>query len=238
MLYRSSKSALSMTAYKAIVAHNPFVATIYSSPFALFASGDNVFRNTFTHIAEGIRVIETVFDIDATGADLERSVKRLGGFPIIIKAAGGSHGTGVGRVDSIDSLRSVLGLLKNTGRKCLLRQYIPHSESARLIVLGDKVIGSVSYKKPQNDFRTNTEGGIKVEEKIFSKEIQTMAVKSVNSLGAEFGGVDIIIDQNNIPYLAEVNTPCYFPRVQNATGIDIAGMIVDHLADKDYKKSK
>lgn len=73
-----------------------------------------------------------------------------------------------------------------------------------------------------------------VEACTFSLEVEQLAIKSVEVLGLEFGGVDIIMDAQERPYLMEVNFPCYFPRAQLLTGRDIASMMVEFL----MKKSK
>ncbi|KKQ46317.1 MAG: hypothetical protein US63_C0003G0030, partial [Candidatus Moranbacteria bacterium GW2011_GWC2_37_8] len=51
--------------------------------------------------------------------------------------------------------------------------------------------------------------------------------------GFEFGGVDILIDRNGEHYLIEANFPCFFPRCQMLTGVDISGMMLDYLVQKN-----
>ena len=64
-----------------------------------------------------------------------------------------------------------------------------------------------------------------------------MAVKAVRSLGYEFGGVDILFEEEtNNPYIAEVNFPCFFPTTQRLTNIDISGKMIDFLINKSKGK--
>lgn len=79
----------------------------------------------------------------------------LGGFPIIIKAMGGSHGIGVMRVDSPESLFSVGDFVRQSGVQVLLKACCDVRSTTRLIVLGDQVISSIEYSAPKGDFRSN-----------------------------------------------------------------------------------
>ncbi len=158
----------------------------------------------------------------------------LGGFPIIIKAMGGSHGVGVMRVDSPESLFSVADFVRKSGVDAVLKEYCNVTSTARLIVLGDRVISSIRYNAPQGDFRSNEGTTPNVEPYTFDDEVQKVAIHATKAEGVEFGGVDIMMTDDG-PKVAEVNFPCYFPRCQLLTGDDIAGQMVDYLLEKSAK---
>ena len=103
-------------------------------------------------------------------------------------------------------------------------------------MLGDKVIDSIEYTANDGDFRSNEGAKPNVAPKKFTDEVEKLAVKATRALGLEFGGVDIMIT-NNGPKVAEVNFPCFFPRCQQLTGTDIAGMMVDYLMEKARRKN-
>ena len=167
--------------------------------------------------------------------DLKKIVEKLGDFPIILKVTGLSHGAGVMKMNSMESLLSVIGFLKKSGAmKMVLREYIDSYRHARLIVLGDKVIDSIEYIVPQNDFRTNA-GSPEVRAEKFPDSFSEIAVKAIKIIDLEFGGIDILVGKNNQPYLAEVNFPCYFPRNQLTTGVNISDQMIDYLVDKFNK---
>jgi RimK-like ATP-grasp domain len=166
---------------------------------------------------------------------LERDAAFVGGFPLIIKTLGKSHGLGVNKVENLDELASLLqdeASLSHT----VLKEFIPHKKHARLIVLGNKVIDSISYLSQGAEFRTNVGENILVEKEIFPAEVEKIAIKAVTVSGWEFGGVDMLIhEKTGAFYLAEVNFPCFFPRAQALTGVDIAKEIVLYLKNKSLK---
>ena len=183
-----------------------------------------------------IPIPKTVNYIPENRDALRQCVEELGGFPIIIKALGGSHGVGVMRADSLESLFSVSDYLRTTGERFVLKEYCNVLSTARLIVLGDKVIDSIEYSANKNDFRSNEGKTPNVAPKKFDSRVEEVAIKATHSLGLEFGGVDIMVTDSG-PKVAEVNFPCFFPRCQLLTGTDIAGMMVDYLMGKSASKA-
>jgi hypothetical protein len=103
----------------------------------------------------GIPVPKTIFCLSNDRRQLMDYVKKLGGFPVIMKALGGTRGMGVMKIDSFPSLFSLVDFLTAQGKLMVLKQYIPVKTSARLIVLGNDVVASMEYKAPNHDFRTN-----------------------------------------------------------------------------------
>lgn len=192
---------------------------------------------TITHKMSGLPIIPTIIDLPKGKETLDKYVRHLGGYPIIVKVEGGSHGVGVIRADSPEALYSLTDYLRTIPNvNGALRQYIDFSAQARLIVLGNRVVGSLDYKKPKNDFRSNAGNLIKAVPQKFSPEVEAAAIKATHMVGYEFGGVDILIDKDKKTfYLAEVNFPCNFSRYQDITGEDIAGLMVDHLLAKARK---
>lgn len=190
---------------------------------------NKVQTTTFEYL--GIPVPKTVSYLPKDRDALLRCVDRLGGFPVCLKALGGSHGVGVMRVDSEQSLFSVSDYLRAQGETVVMKEYCDVTSSARLVVLGDKVIDSIEYSAPRGDFRSNEGDTPNVAPKQFSEMINGIAVRAVKALGLEFGGVDIMIT-NEGAKVAEVNYPCFFPRCQMLTGVDIAGQMVKYLAEK------
>ncbi len=156
--------------------------------------------------------------------------KSLGEPPYIIKLNGSFMGIGTLKADSFSSLVSIIDYLRDRKIDFMIREYIPVTKSARLVVLGDQVVASLEFKAPLHDFRSNAKGAV-AKSKTFSKKITEMAVSATRALGFEFGGVDILW-HNKTPFVAEVNFPCVFVTAARKTEVDIASLLIKHLIAK------
>lgn len=162
---------------------------------------------------------------------LRKAVKKLGGFPIVLKVVGGSRGLGVMKVETLSALFSFVDFLIDSHKKILLMEYLPSKFSARVIVVGDRVVGMIEYQNRNDDFRSNEAKSPKVIAKKFPQKIQDMAVAAVKARGLELGGVDLLIHGQKA-YIAEVNFPCNFARAQKILKKDIAAEMISHLLAK------
>jgi len=210
---------------------NEDLATFYKDYRKALHGGMNPAADEKIYTENGVPTPKTIFIITKDKQNIEKEIEDLNGPPYIVKVSGKSHGIGVMKVDSIESLFSVLDYLRDDDAKVMIREYIPVTSSARLVVLGDKVVESIEYQAPKNDFRSNV-GDPKVQPKKFPKKIEETAIKAVNLLNLEFGGVDILI-HNDKHYLTETNFPCFFPRAQQITGTDIAAQMIEYLYNKN-----
>ena len=195
---------------------------------------DNVIRASILHQHSEIPMPKTIFNLPQTKSQIKATIKAMGGFPLIIKAAGKSHSIGVMKIDSESSFNSIVDYLNTKeNENYIIREFLDIPTSARLIVLGNKVIDSIEYISKEKDFRSNAGEELIVRAKKFSDQVEKTAIKATHAMGVEFGGVDILVDpKNDKHYLLEVNFPCFFPRSQNTTGVDIAGQMVDYLLKK------
>jgi len=230
LLYRSASSTEAITLERVMVTKD---ATTFHTD--LHALNSARIASWFTHQQYGLPVVPTYPGIPSTKEEIESVVEKLGSFPIIIKVTGGSLGVGVMRIDSMKSLQSILDYLKAKGAKVMLRKYIPHDYYVRAVVVGDEVVASNATYVLDGEFRTNvaTNEDQKRETKILPKEVQKAVVDAVRTLKRETGGVDLIFDKEENPYIAEVNFPNDFHTAQKVTKIDIAGKMIDYLIEKE-----
>lgn len=230
MLYRSSVLPQARAIEKLML--SPLAKTFFANYERSFVDVDNVVTASIIHEKHQVPLPKTWFLQVADRAYLKQIVESLGGFPLVVKATGGSHGVGVMKVDSLSGLYSLLDVLQANNINYVLREMIDVKASSRLVVIGNSVVDSIEYRAPEDDFRSNEGHVPNVFAKKFDEQTQAMAIKAVNLLGLEFGGVDILIDAQGNRFLTEVNFPCYFPRCQNLTGTDVAGKMIEWLANK------
>ena len=60
-----------------------------------------------------------------------------------------------------------------------------------------------------------------------TQPVQTLAAKAAQAVGLDIAGVDMIVDTHNNMYIIEVNYAPGFKGLERATGLDIAGLMID-----------
>jgi glutathione synthase/RimK-type ligase-like ATP-grasp enzyme len=58
----------------------------------------------------------------------------------------------------------------------------------------------------------------------------SLAVRAAAAVGAEYAGVDLLTGRDGTTYVLEVNGIPGWKGLQEATGLDVAGRLIDHLA--------
>lgn len=207
----------------------PGVATFYTAgqPLGL----QDTTRWLAAHTLAGLSQPRTIAHATADRALLTSYVQHLGGFPVVVKAAGGTLGTGVMRVDSHAALLSLADYLVATGTDFLLREYLEAAGTARLMVVGNQVVGALEYDNPPADFRSNAAPDLHPRVISVSAAAEVLAVAAVHTAGVELGGVDLLFDQQGCPQLLEMNIPCGFATFPKLD-IDVPGLMVDYLTAK------
>lgn len=229
-IYRISADSRAVLIEKYLI--NKEVKTFYIRPESCIAKLDNVIEGTLVHEKHDLPIIKTIYSLTDNTELLQNYADALGGFPLVVKVAGGMRGVGVIKVDSLDALASLTDYLVRSPDRYVLREYIEHSKHARLIVLGDTVIAS-HLQDASGDFRSNVGDNIKREAMKFDKALEQAAINAVKTLGFEFGGVDILFEEGtDRAVIAEVNLPCYFARNTILDGTDISGAMIDYLVAK------
>ncbi|MGI4875550.1 MAG: ATP-grasp domain-containing protein [Janthinobacterium lividum] len=208
----------------------PGVATFYAGDQPPRGIQDTT-RWLAAHTRAGLPQPRTIAHPTADRALLVRYVDYLGGFPLVVKVAGGTLGTGVMRADSWPALLSLVDYLVATGTEFMLREYLESTGSGRLMVIGDRVVGALEYDNLPTDFRTNAAGGPPPRLTRFAPAVEALAVAATQAVGAELAGVDVLLDQAGRAYLLEINLPCGFATFPKL-GVDVPGMLVDYLTAK------
>lgn len=213
---------------------NENAVTFYDkNPTMIFDRSDSTVFSAL-HERCGIPTPRTIHKLPASKALLGEYVKELRGFPIVLKVVGGTGGTGTIVVESMRSLLSVYDTLYSPDRDYILREFIEPRQIVRLTVLGGKVIASNFKPIRDNDFRSTAQEK-QVEPRQYNAEICDLAVRSTEVCGLEFGGVDILIDRNEKPFVLELNFPCDFVPSEIACDVPISRMMMQHLNAKSRK---
>ncbi len=178
--------------------------------------------------AQGIGLPVTVFgDNPDDTIDL---LSMLGPPPHVIKLNEGTQGAGVMLTEKPSASRSVIEALRGLYANFLVQEFIAEAKGAdlRCFVVGGEVVAAMRRQAPKGDFRSNLHRGGSAKAVRVSEAEQATAVRAASVLGLGVAGVDLIRSRRG-PLVLEVNSSPGLEGIEAATGIDIAGRIVDHV---------
>lgn len=187
----------------------------------------------------GVGIPKTVFSRNT--ADIEDLLEEIGGTPVIIKLARGTHGNGVVLAETKKAAKSVLQafyLHNEDGTNILLQEFVKESagEDVRAIVVGGRVVASMKRQSLDDDFRSNIhQGGEGTAVKLTDEERKT-AIKAAKAMGLPICGVDMMRSERG-PLILEVNSSPGLEGIEKVTGRNVAAKIVEYV-EQNAKKQR
>ena len=187
-------------------------------------------RSTQLLAKYNIDIPKTVVSRDS--GDIDQLLDQLGGVPVIIKLASGTHGNGVVLAETKKAAKSTLQafyLTNEQGTNILLQEFIKESAGTdiRAFVVGAKVVASMKRQSLDDDFRSNLhKGGSGTPIKLTPEE-EKVAIKAAKVMGLSIAGVDIMRSERG-PLVLEVNASPGFG-IEKVTGRNVAGKIIEYV---------
>ncbi|OBY25189.1 30S ribosomal protein S6--L-glutamate ligase [Leisingera sp. JC1] len=153
-----------------------------------------------------------------------------GGAPVVVKLLEGTQGIGVVLADTERSAISVIEAFRGANINILVQEFIKEAGGTdiRAFVIGGKVIAAMQRTGAEGDFRSNLHRGGSAQVVKLSPEERATAIRSAKSLGLNVCGVDML-RSNHGPVVMEVNSSPGLEGIEMATGIDVAGRIIDFM---------
>ena len=178
-----------------------------------------------------IRMPATMFVRDR--ADVLPAIKQVGGAPVVIKLLEGTQGIGVILAPDTTVAEAVIETLQSTRQNVLIQSFIEESRGRdiRAFVIGDRVVAAMRRRAVGDDFRSNVHRGGTIEAIDIPPEYERVAVKAAQIMGLRVAGVDMLEAQDG-PLVMEVNSSPGLQGIETATGLDIAGAIIDFIGSQ------
>lgn len=222
--------ASNMTAYGSAIVRqfemqNVFTAT---KSIAIVRSRDKL-RSMQLLSKAGVGIPKTVFARET--ADFKGVLEQVGGAPVVIKVARGTHGNGVVLAETRKAALAVMQAFYVEGVSFLVQEFVAESAGVdiRAFVVNGKVVGSMIRQSLDDDFRSNLhQGGQGLPVDLTPRERAT-AVKAAKSMGLPICGVDMMRSARG-PLVLEVNSSPGFG-IEQVTGKDIASKIIDYVEE-------
>ncbi|EDZ46976.1 30S ribosomal protein S6--L-glutamate ligase [Leisingera daeponensis] len=177
---------------------------------------------------DGVGLPVTTFAHDPK--QTEEVLKLAGGAPIVIKLLEGTQGIGVVLADTHRSAKSVVEAFRGAGVNILMQEFIKEAGGTdiRAIVIGGKVVAAMKRTGAEGDFRSNLHRGGSAQVVKLTPEERATAVRAAKTMGLNACGVDML-RANHGAVVMEVNSSPGLEGVEKATGLDIAGKMIEFL---------
>lgn len=171
-----------------------------------------------------------------TAGDAARALASLG--EVVAKPLAGSLGEGVERLRSDGpGLRRAAERVARDG-VVYLQAYVPHpGRDLRVFVVGGVARAAIVRHAPRGDWRTNVAGGGRAERVECTRSVRSTAEAAALALGLDYAGVDLV-EAPGGPTVIEVNGTPSWQGILEATGLDMAEAIADHVLGRALRRRR
>jgi tetrahydromethanopterin:alpha-L-glutamate ligase len=154
----------------------------------------------------------------------------------VMKPIAGSLGDDVVRVqDDAAGRRAVAERAARDGA-VYLQEYVPHpGRDLRVFVVGGKTRAAIVRHAPAGDWRTNVAGGGRAESIDCPEPVRKVAEAAAAVVGLDYAGVDLVVG-DGAPTVIEVNGNPSWRGILEATGLDMAEAIADHVLGRALRR--
>ena len=207
---------------------------VMNSPRAIERCVDKFYTTALLREA-GLPVPETVVCegvVDAMAAIRRMLADEGGDGPreVVIKPIFGSMGHGLVRVGDAELAFRVVRSLEQIRSVFYVQQAVDHQgRDFRAFVVGGRVLGAIERRAPAGEWRTNVSRGGAAQVVALPAAWEQMAIAAAAAVGADYAGVDLLPSRQGGVFVLEVNGIPGWEGLQRASGIDVAGSIVDVL---------
>ena len=201
---------------------------VMNSPRAIERSVDKFYTTALLQEA-GLPTPETV--VCESAADAMAAVLAMG--DVIVKPIFGSMGHGMVRMSDPDVAFRVVRALEQTRAVFYVQRAVDHNgRDVRVFVVGGRVLGAIQRHASDGDWRTNVSRGGSAQPFELPPAWEQLALRAAAAVDADYAGVDLLPSRDGTVFVLEVNGIPGWQGLQQVTGLDVAGVIVDHLVSR------
>ena len=168
----------------------------------------------------------------------EEIIRAVNGPPVVIKLLEGTQGIGVVLAETMSSAKSVIEAFRGANVNILVQEFIKEAGGTdiRALVVGGKVVAAMKRTGAADDFRSNLHRGGSAQIVKITPEERLTALRAAKHMGLNVCGVDML-RSNHGPVIMEGNSSPGLEGIENATGKDVAGQIIEFI-EKNAKPGK
>ncbi len=174
-----------------------------------------------------------------TPDSVDLALSFIGGTPAIVKLQQGAQGIGTMIAETPQAVTSLLETLWAMGQDIILQEYIAESKGKdyRAIVVGDRVVAAMRRQAKNGEFRSNLHRGGLAMKVGLDKRYCHAAISAVRVMGLDVAGVDMLEGKDG-PKILEINSSPGLEGIERASGVDVAGAIIDRAERIAMKKKR
>lgn len=168
--------------------------------------------------------------------DAEVALSALG--ECVLKPIAGSLGEGVERLRPDAAGRRLVTERVERDGAVYLQSYVPHpGRDLRVFVVGGRARAGIARHAPPGEWRTNVSGGARAEPLMIGPALASVAESAAVALGLDYAGVDLVVGPER-PVVLEVNGNPSWQGILEATGLDMAEVIAEHVLGRALRRRK
>ncbi len=117
----------------------------------------------------------------------------------------------------------------------LVQEFIQEAKGAdlRVFIVDGQIVGAMKRQAKEGEFRSNLHRGGSATVIQLTPEERATAIKAAKKLGLGIAGVDLLQSSRG-PLVMEVNSSPGLEGIEGATGIDIAGKIIEYVERNEF----
>ncbi len=166
------------------------------------------------------------------------------GFPVVVKTLNGALGIGVFLIEDQKAFKELMDLIgqTNPNLQLIFQKFVAASKGRdlRLFTVDGEVIASMERRAKEGDFKANYSSGGSVHFFEADEEAVDLAIKTVEALNIQIGGIDLLFKEGGGYTICEANTFPGFKGLEKASGVNVAAKILEAMQKKlaERKASK
>jgi ribosomal protein S6--L-glutamate ligase len=162
--------------------------------------------------------------------DIAGLIEIVGGSPLVVKLLEGTQGVGVVLAETKKAAESVIAAFRQLDANILVQQFVKEAGGAdiRAFVVGNRVVAAMERRAAPGEFRSNLHRGGTAHAIKPTPGERATALKAARTLGLNVCGVDMLRSDGG-PLVIEVNSSPGLEGIEKATGVDVAGAIMQFL---------
>jgi ribosomal protein S6--L-glutamate ligase len=202
-------------------------AFILNAPAAIGASRDKLYAHQVLARA-GIGMPTTAFA--HSPKDTKNLIDHVGGAPLVVKLLESTQGRGVVLAETRKAAESVIDAFRGLDANFIVQEFVKEAGGAdiRCFVVGGRVVAAMKRQAQPDEFRSNLHRGGEAVKVRISKEERAAAIRGAKALGLAVAGVDLLRADSG-PKVLEVNSSPGLEGIENTSGKDVAGLILEHI---------